>query len=106
MMEATMNNETTTGREVTLPSGQVLTDTDFDAMATEAETAEYDLDRLDESSARRGGRPSLGNGPSSVLQIRLDAQTRARLTERATKDHRTPSSIAREAIESWLDAAS
>jgi hypothetical protein len=103
-METRMNNKP--GRNVTLPSGEVLTDADFDKMAIAAETAEYDIERLVESSDRRGGRPSLGVGPSSVLQIRLDAETRARLSERAAKDHRTPSSIAREAIDVWLNAAS
>ena len=82
-----------------------LTEADFERMATAAETAEFDIERLAKSAVRSGGRPRLGIGPSSVLQVRLDGQTRARLAERATHDHRTPSSIAREAIEAWLNAS-
>ena len=91
--------------DVTLPSGEVLTEADFERMALEAETATYDIEDLRRTAKRRIGRPPIGNGPSSVLQIRLDEQTRRQLSERAERDHRTPSEIAREAIQAWLTAS-
>ena len=92
-------------RTITLQSGEVLTDADFDRMATDAVTAEFDLDRLEANSVRRGGRPPIGEGPSAVLQVRLDEATRAQLAERAAREHATPSSIARDAIRAWLNAS-
>ena len=58
--------------DVKLPSGQVLTEADFDRMALEAENATFDIDELRLTATRRIGRPPLGKGNSSVLQIRLD----------------------------------
>ena len=89
--------------DVTLPDGRVLTEADFERMALEAETTLPDIERL--KARRRVGRPALGEGVSPVLQVRLDEQTRQRLTERAERDHRTPSEIAREAIHAWLTAS-
>ena len=77
--------------DVTLPDGRVLTEADFERMALEAETATYDIDDLRRTATRRMGRPPLGDGPSSVLQVRLDEQTRHQLTQRAEQEHRTPS---------------
>jgi hypothetical protein len=99
-----MKNVHRHSRDVTLPSGQVLADADFDRMADAAEATPFDIDRLARTSRRRGGRPPLGDGPSTVLQVRLDAGLRAKLDERAEHEHRTPSSIAREAISAFLDS--
>lgn len=91
--------------DVTLPDGRVLTEADFERMALEAETATYDIDELRRTAKRRMGRPPLGDGPSSVLQVRLDEQTRHQLTERAEREHRTASEVVREAIQAWLTAS-
>ena len=80
----------------------MLTEADFERLASEAETTLPDLDRL---KARRVGRPPLGEGVSPVLQVRLDEQTRRQLTERAEREHRTPSEVVREAIQAWLAAS-
>jgi hypothetical protein len=92
-------------RDITLQSGKVLTEADFERMADEAESAEFDLDRLKSKVVRRGGRPPIGDGPSAVLQVRLDETTRAKLAERAAREHATPSSVARDAINAWLNAS-
>jgi hypothetical protein len=92
-------------RDIILKSGKVLTEADFERMAEETETAEFDLDRLEAKVIRRGGRPPIGDGPSAVLQVRLDEATRTQLAERAAREQATPSSIARDAIRAWLNAS-
>ena len=53
---------------------------------------------------RRGvGRPSLGgDGPSDVVQVRLDEQLRRQLAARAVRENTTPSAVVRDAIKAWL----
>ena len=91
-----------TSEDVTMPNGEVLAEADFERMATEAETAEIDVERLLDRQRRGVGRPALGEGISPVLQVRLDEQTRQQLAERAKRDHTTPSRIARDAIQAFL----
>ena len=91
-----------TNEDVTMPNGEVLTEADFERMALEAETMEIDVERLVDRQRRGVGRPSLGEGTSPVLQIRLDEQMRQQLAERARREHTTPSSLAREAIQAFL----
>ena len=94
-----------TSEDVTLPNGVVRTEADYERMALEAETTEPDYDAIFARVRAKGGRPSLGEGVSPVLQVRLDEQLRQQLTERAKRDHTTPSSVAREAIKAWLQAS-
>lgn len=99
-----MNDKpTVTTADVTLSNGEVLTETDFERMAQEAETTLPDIERL--KSRRRAGRPPLGSGTSSVIQIRLDEQTRQELDERAAHDQTTPSKVVRDALRAWLSAS-
>ncbi len=91
-----------TSEDVTMPNGEVLTEADFERMADEAEHTEPDYDAVFARARAKGGRPSLGEGVSPVLQVRLDEQTRQQLAERAKRDHTTPSSIARDAIQAFL----
>lgn len=91
---------TVTTADVTLSNGEVLTETDFERMALEAETMLPDIERLE--GRRRAGRPPLGRGTSSVIQIRLDEQTRQELDKRAPHDQTTPSKIVRDALRAWL----
>ena len=88
-----------------MENGGVLTEADFERMATEVETMDIDVDRLLERARNRVGRPSLGDGPSSVLQVRLDEQTHRRLAARAENDHQPPSAVVRDAIKAWLEAS-
>ncbi len=91
-----------TSEDVTMPNGEILTEADFERMADEAEHTEPDYDAVFARARAKGGRPSLGEGVSPVLQVRLDEQTRQQLAERAKRDHTTPSSIARDAIQAFL----
>ena len=95
-----------TDEPVTMANGDVLTEADFERMADEVEHATPDYDAIFARARAKGGRPSLGqSGPSGVLQVRLDDETRQRLTQRAEQNHTTPSSIARDAIRAWLNAS-
>ena len=95
-----------TDEDTTMPNGVVLTEADFERMADEVEHATPDYDAIFARARAKGGRPSLGqSGPSGVLQVRLDDETRQRLTQRAERDHTTPSRIARDAIRAWLTAS-
>ena len=91
-----------TSEDVTMPNGEVLTEADFERMADEAEHTEPDYDAVFARARAKGGRPSLGEGISPVLQIRMDEQMRQQLAERAKREHTTPSSLAREAIQAFL----
>ena len=91
-----------TGDKV-LSDGTVRTEADYERMAAEAETTLPDMDRL--RARRRAGRPSLGNGESPILNVRLDAETRAKLDERAEREHSSPSALVREAITAFLQAS-
>ena len=92
--------------DVTLSTGVVRTEADFERMALEAETMEFDIEALARTALRRSGRPSLGgDGPSEVVRVRLDVATQTALTERAAREHRTPSSVIREAVKAWLEAS-
>ena len=91
-----------TSEDVTMPNGEILIEADFERMADEVERAEPDYDAVFARARAKGGRPSLGEGVSPVLQVRLDEQTRQQLAERAKREHTTPSSIARDAIQAFL----
>lgn len=87
---------------VTTPNGEVLTEADFERMADEAEHTEPDYDAVFARARAKGGRPSLGDGVSPVLQIRIDEQMRQQLADRAKREHTTPSSLAREVLQAFL----
>ena len=91
-----------TSEDVIMPNGDVPTEADFERMADEAEHDEPDYDAIFARARAKGGRPSLGEGVSPVLQIRIDEQMRQQLSERAEREHTTPSSLAREAIQAFL----
>ena len=97
-------NRIVTG-DVTLPDSTVRTEADYERMALEAETMDVDIDKLRRTGKFRMGRPPLGDGPSSVIQVRLDEQLRQQLAERAATEHSTPSAIVRDALKAWLQAS-
>ena len=85
-----------------MKDGRVRTEADFERMAIEAESTEPDHEAIAARAWAKGGRPSLGEGISPVLQVRLDEQLRQQLNDRAKRDHTRPSSIARDAIQAFL----
>ena len=91
--------------DVTLPDGSVRTEADYERMSLEAQTMEIDLNKLRRTGKFRMGRPPLGDGPSSVIQVRVDDELRALLTQRAEHDHSTPSAIVRDALKAFLEAS-
>ena len=99
-----MNNELriSTGGKI-LSDGTVRTEADYERMAAEAETTLPNMERL--IARRRSGRPALGDGESPILNVRLDSETRAKLNERAQREHSTPSILVRDAIKAFLEAS-
>ncbi|MHB1712329.1 MAG: ribbon-helix-helix protein, CopG family [Acidimicrobiales bacterium] len=82
-------------------TGKVLTDSDIETMADEAERG-YDVEML---KSRRRGRPMLGTAPSEVVPVRLDPELKHAVEARAQVDHTTTSEIIREALRHFLDVA-
>ncbi|MBA3251218.1 MAG: ribbon-helix-helix protein, CopG family [Geodermatophilaceae bacterium] len=78
--------------------GTVLTEAEIERLADEAETG-YDL-----TKARRVGRPSLDGSHkhSPHISFRTPAELRAKAEERAAKEGKTVSQLAREAFEKYL----
>ena len=66
-----------------MKDGRVRTEADFERMAIEAESTEPDHEAIAARARAKGGRPSLGEGISPVLQVRLDEQLRQQLNDRA-----------------------
>ena len=86
--------------EVPTSGGVPVTDDLVDRLAAAAEQG-YDVGTL----RRRGGRPTLGSGPASVVPVRLDPELRAALAARAKSDDVSASEIIRRALRAWLDVA-
>lgn len=97
---------------------QVVDVTEVTEIDLDKNPIEVDGQRLDEAGAerlaqqilashaaiRREGRPSIDGGPgkSPRLAFRVPADLRRRLNERAAAEHRSASTIAREALERYL----
>jgi hypothetical protein len=82
-------------------TGKVVTDTDIDAMADEAEQG-YDVDTL---KTRRRGRSLLGSAPAEVVPVRLEPQLKEAVDARAAAEHLSTSEIIRRALRKYLDVA-
>ncbi len=78
--------------------GTVLTEAEIQRLADEAD-AGYDL-----TKARRAGRPSLDGSRkhSPHISFRTPAELRAKAEQRAAKEGKTVSQLAREAFEKYL----
>lgn len=88
-----------TGKRNPTSGGVPVTDELIDELAAEAERG-YDPAKL-----RGRGRPPLGEGPSEIVPVRLDADLRRALQERATDEHTTQSDLIRRALRRYLDVA-
>lgn len=93
MTEPTTRYRTTTGK--------VLTDSDIEALADEAEKG-YDVEEL---KTRRRGRPMIGDAPAEVVPVRLDPSLKEAVEARAAADETTTSEIIREALRRFLEVA-
>jgi predicted DNA-binding protein len=82
--------------------GRTLTDDELEALATEVEETDYDVNAL---KTRRRGRPSMGSGPADVVPVRIDPELRAAIEAQAQAEGTTTSEIIREAIRRFLDVA-
>lgn len=83
-------------------SGTKLTKKVVDALAEEAERG-YDLAQ---AKRVRMGRPALGGaGESPRVQVRVDDDLAKALRQRAQKERRSVSEIARTALREYLDRA-
>lgn len=83
-------------------SGRVLTDEELDALATEVEKADYDVEAL---KGRRRGRPAMGSAPADVVAVRLAPEMRSAIEARAAAGDTTTSEIIREALRRFLEVA-
>jgi len=79
--------------------GKAITEDQIQAWADEAE-AGYPVETL-----RRRGRKPLGDGPSDVVPVRMDAELLRALEEKADREHVSRSEAIRTAIRAWLGAA-
>jgi Ribbon-helix-helix protein, copG family len=85
--------------KVAMVSGGVpLTEADLDRLVDEAERG-YPLDRL---RPVRPGRPSLGQGTSPAIQVRLDPRAYKALQEHIAETGLNTSTIVREALAQYL----
>jgi CRISPR-associated endonuclease/helicase Cas3 len=78
--------------------GDVLTDQLVEALAAEAQTG-YDLAQ---ARRRRVGRPSLGSGVSPRVSFRTTRTLYEAARERAAREGRSLSELAREAMERFV----
>lgn len=79
--------------------GVPVTDAMIEAWAGEAE-AGHPVEQL-----RKRGRRPVGDGPGSVVPVRMDAALLEALAKRAEKEHVSRSEAIRAAVRAWLGAA-
>ena len=79
--------------------GTPVTDEMIEGWANEAE-AGYDVPTL-----RKRGRPTIGDGPATVVPVRMDEALLQALNARAEKEHVSRSEAIREAIRAWTQVA-
>ena len=80
-------------------SGKPVSDALIQVWADEAETG-YPVDQL-----RRRGRKPLGDGPSEVVPVRMDAELLQALVERAEREQVSRSEAIRAAVRAWVGVA-
>ena len=76
--------------------GKTITEADIERLAAEAKRG-YPVEQL----RKRGRRPA-GNGPGKVVTVRLDADLRRAVEERAVRDHKNDSEVIRDALRAWV----
>ena len=76
--------------------GQAITEDMIQEWVAEAERGYSDV------PLKRGGRPLMGSNPAGVRTVRLSPELDASLLARAEAEHKTPSTVMREALERHL----
>jgi hypothetical protein len=80
-------------------SGRLVTEADVERLVEEIESDDFDISTW---VARPVGRPPLGsNGPAPRVQFRIDADLYRRVRDKAAREHRTISAIARQLFEKY-----
>ncbi|MDA3017215.1 MAG: ribbon-helix-helix domain-containing protein [Actinomycetota bacterium] len=78
--------------------GEILTDADFERMADDVATRDFDLSKF----TRLPGRPLMGKAVAEVVPVRIEPAIVKSIDRRARKEGTTRSDIIRQAIKSYL----
>ncbi len=78
--------------------GEILTDADFERMADDVATRDFDLSKF----TRLPGRPLMGEAVAEVVPVRIEPSIVKSIDRRARKEGTTRSDIIRQAIKIYL----
>ena len=78
--------------------GEILTDADFERMADDVATRDFDLSKF----TRLPGRPLMGKAVAEVVPVRIEPAIVKSIDRRARKEGTTRSDIIRQAIKIYL----
>ena len=78
--------------------GEILTDADFERMADDVATRDFDLSKF----TRLPGRPPMGKAVAEVVPVRIEPSIVKSIDRRARKEGTTRSDIIRQAIKIYL----
>ena len=81
-----------------LKSGIVVNDSDFERMAHDVATRDFDLSKF----TRLPGRPLMGKAVAEVVPVRIEPSIVKSIDRRAKKEGTTRSDIIRQAITNYL----
>ncbi len=80
--------------------GEILTDADFERMADDVATRDFDLSKF----TRLPGRPLMGEAVAEVVPVRIEPSIVKSIDRRARKEGTTRSDIIRQAIKIYLSS--
>ena len=78
--------------------GEILTDADFERMADDVATRDFELSKF----TRLPGRPLMGKAVAEVVPVRIEPSIVKSIDRRARKEGTTRSDIIRQAIKIYL----
>ncbi len=79
-------------------NGEILTDADFERMADDVATRDFDLSKF----TRLPGRPLMGKAVAEVVPVRIEPSIVKSIDRRSRKEGTTRSDIIRQAIKIYL----
>ena len=77
-------------------NGKPVSDDAIKKLAAEAERG-HSVDQL-----KKRGRKPAGDGPGSVVTVRMDAALLSAVKKRARHDHKNDSEVIRDAVRAWV----